>query len=314
LANEFAVFLPYMVFGIWLIRSERIVLKKVKMGVFIVVLACVLSALYIAILGNRREILSGLIFCIMLAVPFWKKIDKKKLLYLFCFSFLLFALNTKFRSNKIPIFLNKIFVHSSTVPEEIKEKESHSPLWIRLRNFAAPLVFSNELFYAHFSMYGAIKKEVPLTYGSSFVHLAKSVVPRSLAPNRPPSIYEYYAKEVDSQPGQNYTIHHATAWYLNFGFIGVIIGALLLSFILYVSYVGYHFPKVRKSNFWSTFYFLLPFLVSAHLVTFVTTGPEAYKSMILEGMLIPVALLTVCMFDLKWLKTRFHTIGQKEKV
>ncbi|HKE58231.1 MAG TPA: hypothetical protein VKB46_16075, partial [Pyrinomonadaceae bacterium] len=51
------------------------------------------------------------------------------------------------------------------------------------------LIKSNEAFAAHFSLYGSIHKEVPFTYGSSFVSLFLSVVPRSFWPDRPDDIY-----------------------------------------------------------------------------------------------------------------------------
>ncbi|HEY2827403.1 MAG TPA: hypothetical protein VGJ04_07360, partial [Pirellulales bacterium] len=88
----------------------------------------------------------------------------------------------------------------------------------------ARIASSNEAFASHMSMYGCLHNEVPLTYGSSFVSLAASVVPHYFWPDRPPDIYTHYATAVQATAGQGYSIHHATGWYLNFGLPGVLIG------------------------------------------------------------------------------------------
>jgi hypothetical protein len=299
LANAFAVLIPFIAFGIGLYDGEKIVLNKGAKSWLLILLACFISATYIAILGNRREILSGLVFCVMVSIPVWRRVNKKRFLILFFMSFGLFALNGFFRSTTIPRMIypfvykeHKVFTDKKPVVQKQvakkpgKNKQAAGPI--------AHLVFSNELFYAHFSMYGALDHNIPLTYGSSFKSLASSFLPKAIFPNRPENIYSYYAKEVKAAPDQIYTIHHATAWYLNFGFLGILIGSVVLGGLLYFAFTWFYFPNANKGVTLQLLYFLLPFLVCAQLVTFITAGPEAFKAMLLEGIVIPTVLLRIC--------------------
>jgi hypothetical protein len=155
------------------------------------------------------------------------------------------------------------------------------------------VVFSNELFYAHFSMYGVLKYNIPITYGSSIKCIAYSIIPRSIMPDRPDDIYTYYVKKVHALPGQIYTMHHATALYLNFGFVGIIISALILAMFFIVGFQ----LNLKKEQLQNKFFRILAdwiiVLISAQLVTFITAGPEGYKAMILEGIIIPVTIFTL---------------------
>ncbi len=65
----------------------------------------------------------------------------------------------------------------------------------------APLK-SNEIFAAHFSMYGALHYHLPFTWGASAVNLVASAVPRLAWPNRPPDVYAYYVNGVGAMEGQ----------------------------------------------------------------------------------------------------------------
>ena len=87
---------------------------------------------------------------------------------------------------------------------------------------------SNEAFAAHFSLYGTLKFNVAPTIGWSVYSLAASIVPRMVWADRPEDVYPYYAEQVGVNPDQGYTLHHATGWYLNFGFTGIIAGGLFV--------------------------------------------------------------------------------------
>ena len=200
-----------------------------------------------------------------------------------------FLSNDFFRSRYIPHALNSIFHLQAN--GEMFEKIEQS---FDAKSNIASVIFSNELFYAHFSMYGVLHKHVPLTYGSSFVSLAVSFIPRAIYPDRMKDISYYYYDAVHAKPGQFYTLHHATAYYLNFGVPGIFLGGgILASFFIFAFYINFYSFK-SKSIFWVLLKYLIPFLICGQLVTFITGGPEAYKSMALEGILIPVLLLWVC--------------------
>jgi len=163
-------------------------------------------------------------------------------------------------------------------------------LWTAASN---EVLRSTENVAAHLSMYGVLHKQLPLTYGSSFVSLLFSFVPRMVWPNRPAPIYDDYVLGMAAIDGQGYTIHHATGWYMNFGIAGVIIGAVLIGWI----WAGLFNLLYRKAEartwfgqilsaigFW-TFTSTIPMLLR--------NGPEVYKEVIMDCLLIPTALIAI---------------------
>src|SRR5262249_883634 len=93
------------------------------------------------------------------------------------------------------------------------------------------IVSSNEAYAAHFSLYGVLAFDVEPKFGYSLYSLACAVIPRLLWPDRPRDIYLYYSESVGTIQNQGYSIHHATGWYLNFGYLGVPIGGIVLGLI-----------------------------------------------------------------------------------
>jgi hypothetical protein len=153
------------------------------------------------------------------------------------------------------------------------------------------LTSSNEAYAAHFSMYGVLANQVEPKFGYSFYSLACSVIPRVFWPDRPPDIYNYYSESVGSIEGQGYSLHHATGWYLNFGYPGVALGGILLG--LAWAYCLRARGKIRPSSglTFRLFAVISPWLFVAGLAPLVRAGPEAYKGLLVEGVLIPVGTL-----------------------
>ena len=151
---------------------------------------------------------------------------------------------------------------------------------------------SNEQFAAHFSLYGVIKKDVPLTYGSSLVSLATSLVPKALWQDRPLSIYYYYAEAIKAAPDEGYTIHQAAGWYLNFGVYGVALGALILA-VVWSSLFNWFHENDTPQLFLQSLKILAAWTFVASLPSLVRAGPEGYKSCIFEAILMPAAILAV---------------------
>ena len=79
LANEFSVLIPYIAFSFAIVKSNRFGIKVVdkKSTVILLFIICSISSLYIAMLGNRREILSGIVVCILISVNNYKNIHYK---------------------------------------------------------------------------------------------------------------------------------------------------------------------------------------------------------------------------------------------
>lgn len=143
-------------------------------------------------------------------------------------------------------------------------------------------VLSNEMFCAHFSFQGILQRHVAPDPGISFRYLAQSFKP---ATERPLSVYELYAREAHLVAGQGYTIHHASAWYLNLGWAGPPVGGLVLGGVwLLLMRAGHRF----RAKGWPV---LLPWLFVAFLPLIVRSGPEAFKSLLFEGLLLPLIAL-----------------------
>lgn len=290
LANEFCVLIPFIAYAFSLLKNRQYNIgwdtKKNKHHILF--LACLISSFYISFLGNRREILSGLVICVLICLNQFRTVNYKRFALIFSMVLIFFLSNSFFRSTIIPSKLNTVF-HLEKSKVELKKEE------FSVKGVAGSFIFSNELFYAHFSMYGSIHQHVPLTYGSSLVYLGSAVVPRAILPNRPPDIYTYYSKQVHAVEGQIYTLHHATAWYLNFGLVGILIGAIILALIFsFALWVQSHAFKSESSFILLTKY-LISFLLCAQIVTFITAGPEAYKALIVEGLILPIVLLRCCL-------------------
>lgn len=292
LANEFSVMIPFIAYTFAVVKSNKFNIRVAnkKATFYILLFTCIISSLYISCLGNRREILSGLVFCTLISLNHFKDISYKRYGYIFMIVLTFFLANNFFRLPVISRQLNSV-LHLERTGNLI---EAEHDAKIDVKGTIASVVFSNELFYAHFSMYGVIHKNVPLTYGSSFLSLAASIIPRAIYPNRPKDIYQYYVDSVNPAPGQIYTIHHVAAYYLNFGVIGVILAGLVLAgFFIFAFFINFYSFK-RNGTFLILLKCLIPFLICGQLVTFITAGPEAYKALILEGVLIPVLLLWLC--------------------
>jgi hypothetical protein len=297
LANEFSVLIPFIAFAIYSSRTTRFIIsiKKMKGTGVILYSACIIACLYITLIGNRRELLSGMIILSLMLIKFRKTFSLKNYFAALMVVSILFLLNDVVRGTVFAASL-----HNNLIKNEKKidagsdsfysKNLSKTQKGVKMIN---SVLLSNELFYAQFSMYGVLKYNIPISYGSSLKYIAYSAVPRVFAPNRPPDIYDYYAKQVNAVPGQFYTMHHATAWYLNFGIIGLILGALILSLFCFGGYYLY----IKQENYNNKFVRILSnfavMLISAQLVSFITAGPEAYKGMILEGIMIPVLVLTL---------------------
>jgi hypothetical protein len=150
---------------------------------------------------------------------------------------------------------------------------------------------SNEAFGSHLSMYGALHFAIPLTFGSSVISLAASVVPRALWPDRPLDIYPYYAGSVHAVEGQGYSIHHATGWYLNFGFVGVVIGAVVLGALWASLFNSFH-RRHPSGSLHRFFVILSPWFFVAGIPNLIRSGIEGYKGLAVDSFLIP----TLCLF------------------
>jgi hypothetical protein len=151
------------------------------------------------------------------------------------------------------------------------------------------LTSSNEAYGAHFSMYGVLAGGIEPRFGYSLYSLACSVIPRVLWPDRPPDIYLYYSESVGAIQNQGYSLHHATGWYLNFGYPGVALGAVVMGLIW--AYCLNAHRRAGSGYLFRLFATVAPWLFVACLPPLIRAGPEGYKGFLIEGVLIPVSVL-----------------------
>ena len=151
------------------------------------------------------------------------------------------------------------------------------------------LTSSNEAYGAHFSMYGVLAAGVEPRFGYSLYSLVCSVIPRVLWPDRPADIYLYYSESVGAIQDQGYSLHHATGWYLNFGYLGVGLGAVVLG--LAWSYCLNAHRRPGAGHLFRLFATVAPWLFAACLPPLIRAGPEGYKGFLVEGVMIPVGVL-----------------------
>jgi hypothetical protein len=153
------------------------------------------------------------------------------------------------------------------------------------------LTSSNEAYGAHFSMYGVLSARVEPRFGYSLYSLACSVIPRLLWPDRPRDIYLYYSESVGAIQNQGYSLHHATGWYLNFGYFGVLLGAIVMGLVW--AYCLNAHRRADSGPLFRLFATVSPWLFAACLPPLIRAGPEGYKGFLIEGVLIPVAVLAI---------------------
>jgi len=152
---------------------------------------------------------------------------------------------------------------------------------------------SNETFAAHFSMYGVLATGTEPKFGYSIYSLVCSIIPRVLWKDRPRDIYLYYSESVGAIQNQGYSLHHATGWYLNFGYAGVALGALVMG-LVWAWCLNLRRKVRRKSGLLvRLFAIIAPWVFVAGLPPLLRAGPEGYKGFVIEGILIPVSVLVL---------------------
>ncbi len=149
------------------------------------------------------------------------------------------------------------------------------------------IIFSNELFAGHFSMYGILHHHVRANIGISFRLLIRSFVPSFINNERPESAYEYYASQLNLPSDQGFTINHIAAWYLNFSVWGILLGPIVLYAFLFVPL--YVLNKFKNENYKVAFVFTLC-CITAFEAMIIRSGPEAIKTWLFEGIIIPIIL------------------------
>jgi len=149
------------------------------------------------------------------------------------------------------------------------------------------VLFSNELFAGHFSLYGIIKYNVKPKIGISFSALAEMVKPKSSRNKEVLDSYAYYAKELNFPKDQGFTINHISGWYLNFSYFGIPIGGAFLGFIIFRAFIK---QSRAKTGVKELIWLVILCCITAFSAMLVRGGPEAFKSMIVEAIIVPLVV------------------------
>jgi hypothetical protein len=197
-------------------------------------------------------------------------------------------------------FLNQVAEHPNYLiihGQQIDIVDTHASL--RYQNNSAltklsltlsNLIFSNELFAGHFSMYGVLKKNVQPNYGISFKNLIYSFIPSSLVKERPEDAYTYYSREMKFRGTQGFTINYITAWYLNFSYFGLILGPLFLAGVILLPF---YFSRKFSSNQGQLFSILAMCGITGFAAMMVRSGPESFKALLYESVIIPIVVVAI---------------------
>lgn len=172
--------------------------------------------------------------------------------------------------------------------------------WHDFQTSVVEIGSSNEAFGSHFSLYGVLRFEVPITYGASVISLITSIVPRVFWPDRPLDIYPYYAESVQAAGGQGYSLHHAAGWYLNFGAAGVILGAVVWGWLWASMFNRFHRPH-SKNTVVRFFTILAPWVFVAGIPGLIRSGIEGYKGLAIDSFLVPTLTLALIHMTIAWL-------------
>ncbi len=281
--------------------NDHLIIKWLYLISFVIIV------FYLMILGNRRELLFAGILSISL---FWlnnnKKIHFPNLSILFIAFFVPMFLNHYFRRMATPMLLNIVRFFGVSFDHTVIILPMDD---VQLGGMFSSLFLSNEMFFAHFSMYGILLFNLPFSYGGSFVNLISSIIPRAIYPYRPETAYDLYVSGVHAVGGQGYTINHAAAWYINFGVLGIIIGALILGYLMFYLLKKQNKIGYFKSDFKNLFFLLAFTSLIAFIPSIIRSGPEVYKSVLFEALLLPCCTIFLATLSYKKIKHIFKSKG-----
>jgi oligosaccharide repeat unit polymerase len=253
-------------------NSEYITTKQNKLCLLLYILIFLIFLAYLYVLGNRSELLIAIITGFLFYVKNNAKISWKKIILSGFSSLCILGSIASMRGTSL-MDMGSVLETSVIV------------------NGFMNAITSNEMIAAHMSMYGVLSYNIPFTYGYSFVSLIASIVPSLFWHNRPPDIYWHYFNNIPAVPGQGYVIHHATGWYLNFGIIGVVIGAILIGIFWSKCYNSTNYISRFKGYYSNIFRILSSCLFVGALLPLLRGGLEGYKALIIEHFLIPIIII-----------------------
>lgn len=269
-------------------KSRYITGQKTKALLWLYILCVFIVEGYLLLLGNKREIFFAGIFGGLFYYSNEEgKVRWQPIVLLLTIVFTPMIFNDGLRSYS-PVGLEKSF---DTTGLELHIEREIEYTAFSVKSSTLSFLFSNEMFSSHFSMYGILSKDVPFTYGSSISSFFHSLIPRVFLPDRPETSYDYYVRSVNALAGQGYTIHHASGWFLNFGLAGILAGAALLGGLWAWLYNKMSLLTTVRNKFVKLVFIIGMLGFTAQLPSLIRSGPEAYKALLFEAILIPALII-----------------------
>lgn len=202
--------------------------------------------------------------------------------------------------NYIFVQNRKLKITNSHISMVYQNNSNFTKLMLTLSN----VIFSNEMFAGHFSMYGVLSKNVQPKIGFSFKNLLYSFVPSTIVKERPMDSYTFYSQKMGFKSGQGFTINYITAWYLNFSYFGLILGPLFLAALLLLPF---YLATKLKSNVAQLFSIIALCGITGFAAMMVRSGPESFKALVYESIMIPLFIVYAAIFANKiWKQLRMN--------
>jgi hypothetical protein len=157
------------------------------------------------------------------------------------------------------------------------------------------LAGGSESFAAHMSLYGIVSQNLEFTYGSSLLYLANSLLPSFIWSQRVQDSYSIYAVAVGAPETQGFNIHYAAASYLNLGLPAVVIGAAALALLWALVYRWQARTLGRSAQQFIPAVVAYSFCSAAYAPVLMRSGPEAFKGLVVEAILLPFFLTHIAL-------------------
>lgn len=258
--------------------SVPLIFSRPKKKKIIIIIPILIYFFINLLLGNRATLMGGLILALLLFTELYGIKQALRPKYIICACLGLIAIQA-------------ISIVRGLSVEQILSGNFH----INILDVLSSTSKSNEKYAAHMSMYGVLSKDVTPTWGSSLLFLISSFFPAFMGVPRPEQIYTYYIKNTTNGDLQyGITIHHATAWYLNFGFLGIVLGALMWGGVF-----KYLYSRMSKFLF---FYGSILFS-AASLQMIRAGGLESYKGTLILATIVPMLIVKLCLKKIKFIPT-----------
>lgn len=249
--------------------------------------------LYLMMLGNKHELVMAMVLGTLLFFVNSVRPDARRLVLYLGLCMIPLFITGKIRGASLQEISSLEMQKAPEVEPFSVPIIEHVPRGPKPTGFVMRLgqaFLSNEMFAAHFSLYGICREEVQPVQGVSAKYLVASVIPRVLKADRPASAYDEYAAQAGLVVGQGYTIHQAAGWYMNGGWVMVAIGGLFLG-LIWGLLMRWSARPIGNSITMKVISIMGTSCWIAYLPILVRDGPETFKALLVEGFGIPIAVV-----------------------